>query len=183
MFEDDYSPPSESILTDSELARRAKRLKASNRKYKIKNTQGCKESAEPLAITRDRWINWDALAIGEDFWDTVDELDGERKREIREQRQMEEIRRIHERRLDAKQIDMAAFEADPYAEMARRPGAGRSEENVSSAAQDREIIEANWCAIECLLVTGAKAAAVAREFNIYSPRVLRSEAKKRGWVE
>lgn len=70
----------------------------------------------------ERWVNWDQLAVGEDFWDMMDELDDKRVGEQREQRQMDEIRRLHERRLSKMKIDRAKFmEEEPYSFMCKVP--------------------------------------------------------------
>lgn len=52
----------------------------------------------------ERWFNWDQLPESDDFWDLVEELDALRQGELREQQQMEDLRRIHSRRLAARTI-------------------------------------------------------------------------------
>ncbi len=72
--------------------------------------------------SRDRWVNWDQLAVGEDFWDMMEEVDERRVGEIKEQRQMEDIRRVHERRLSKMKIDREKFMSEePYSFMCKIP--------------------------------------------------------------
>lgn len=47
-----------------------------------------------------RWVNWDQVAVGEDLWDLMDELDGKRLTEEALRRQQERLRRARERRVD-----------------------------------------------------------------------------------
>lgn len=121
-------------LTESELENRAQEIRARVRKRKAVAAK--RELPRLEAARRDRWVNWDQMAVGEDFWDLVDEVDAERCGAIREQRQMEDIRRVHERRLAHVKIDMDAFMRDePFAEMCRKPREPRDPKPSSSKSR------------------------------------------------
>ena len=75
-----------------------------------------------MSQRNNRWVNWDQLSIGEDFWDVLDDVDEKRIQEIKEEKQMSEIRRTHEKRLRNYKIDMSKFEEEePYASMCKKP--------------------------------------------------------------
>lgn len=139
-----------------------------------------------------RWTNWDALAIGEDFWDDLDEMDEARKRELRVTRQMETLRRVHERRFSKLKIDMSKFESDePYASMCARPdgtkapptpkppkkGQKQKYHDHKRAAAEREIIETNRWEIGGMMQRGMTMKAIAADFEI-NYKVLLGEVRK-----
>ena len=67
---------------------------------------------------KDRWVNWDHLAEGDDFWDMMEGLDEKRLCEIREQEQMEKLREKGKKRLDSKlsdeYIQKGISQGEPY---------------------------------------------------------------------
>ena len=77
-----------------------------------------------IIADRSRWVNWDCLAVGEDFWDMLEEIDQTRLGEIREQRQMEGIRRRFESRLQhkiSKKFICDGVATEPYGHMVKLP--------------------------------------------------------------
>lgn len=72
-------------------------------------------------MRNNRWTNWDQLAVGTDFWDQLDEMDEERRTEMRGQRQDEKIRAAHERRLAKMKFDPEKVRAEPFGDTKRLP--------------------------------------------------------------
>lgn len=143
-----------------------------------------------------RWTNWDQeLSAGEDFWDDLDEMDERRQREQRVTRQMETLRRVHERRHAKIKIDMRKFEREePYAGMCRRPdgtkapplakqlkppkkGQKQKYHDHKRAAAEREIIATNRFEISGMMQRGMTMKAIAADFEI-NYKVLLGEVRK-----
>ena len=71
---------------------------------------------------KDRWVNWDQLTEGEDFWDMLDDLDQKRLGEIREHEQMVKLRKKHMQRLANIKYDPEDYQQhEPYAGMCNAP--------------------------------------------------------------
>ncbi len=70
-----------------------------------------------MSATNDRWVNWERIPHGEDFWDMIEDIDKKRLLEIREEKQMADLRRKSEINLDKKftpEFIAKGVETDPY---------------------------------------------------------------------
>ncbi|GHS93131.1 hypothetical protein FACS1894139_01820 [Planctomycetales bacterium] len=73
-------------------------------------------------MRKERWMNWDQMAVGEDFWDMMDDIDYRRRTADNVARQDAREERLRGRRIAKMKINLEEFMGgEPFSHMCNVP--------------------------------------------------------------